>query len=166
MPLRPFLLVFCHLLFMECENFLWRKFYCIHWLQDSSGIEIDTDVLQSDYEKIRREKFEAILKIQQENSGLIEPRKNEVLMPGMYLPQPVSLPPIEPDVVSSEPQNKDGAGRLNTNPGSSFNRPGPKKHNNSNMRRHRTQNSSKQGRHWIRKDNDSQRWIHDFCPYF
>lgn len=124
---------------------------------DSNGIEIDTDVLQSDYEKTRREKFEAILKIQQENSGLIEPRKNEVLMPGMYLPQPVSLPPTEPDGISSESQNKDGAGRPNTNPGSSFNRPGPKKHNNSNMRKHRTQNSSKQGRHWIRKDNDSQR---------
>ncbi|KAL8500436.1 hypothetical protein ACS0TY_020146 [Phlomoides rotata] len=121
------------------------------------GIEIDANVLHSDYEKMRREKFEAILKIQQENSGLIEPRKNEVLLPGMFLPQSVSLPPTEPDAIPSVSENKDGAGRADSNPGSSFNRPGPgpRKHNNSNIRKHRTQNSGKHARHWIRKDNDS-----------
>lgn len=122
-------------------------------MQDSNGIEIDGDLLHSDSEKIRRQKFEAILKIQQENSGLIEPKKNEVLLPGMFLPQSVGLPSTESVGISIESRDKDPAAKSDTNPGSSFNRPGSRKHNNSNMRKHRTQNSSKQVRHWIRKDN-------------
>lgn len=112
---------------------------------------------------MRREKFEAILKIQQENSGLIEPRKNEVLLPGMFLRQSASLPPTELDGISSESENKDVAGRADTNPECSFNRPGPgpspspRKHSNSNTRRRRTQNSGKQARCWIKKDNNSQK---------
>ncbi|KAL0425742.1 UNVERIFIED_CONTAM: hypothetical protein Sradi_1109000, partial [Sesamum radiatum] len=122
---------------------------------DSNGIEIDEDILHSDSEKIRREKFEAILNLQQENSGLIEPKKTEVLLPGMFLPQPAALAPTEHDVVPNESQNKDEAPKSDTKPGSSFNRPGSRKHNGSTMRKHRTQNSSKQVRQWVRKDNVS-----------
>ncbi|KAI3444801.1 hypothetical protein Pfo_001466 [Paulownia fortunei] len=123
---------------------------------NSNGIAIDGDLLHSDSEKIRRQKFEAILKLQLENSGLIEPKKNEVLLPGMFLPQSVALPSTESEVISSESRNKDPAAKSDTNPGSSFNRPGSRKHSNSNMRKHRTQNSSKQVRHWIRKNNISE----------
>ncbi|XP_011089277.1 E3 ubiquitin-protein ligase RNF25 isoform X2 [Sesamum indicum] len=122
---------------------------------DSNGIQIDEDILHSDSEKIRRQKFEAILNLQQENSGLIEPKKTEVLLPGMFLPQPVAVPPTKPDVVPNKSQNKDEAPKSDTKPGSSFNRPGSRKHNSSTMRKHRTQNSSKQVRQWVRKDNVS-----------
>ncbi|KAK6119367.1 hypothetical protein DH2020_046887 [Rehmannia glutinosa] len=122
---------------------------------ESNGIDIDEDILHSESEKIRRQKFEAILKLQQENSGLIEPKKNEVLLPGMFLPQSVALPSTESGTISSESRTKDPTAKSDTNLGSSFNRPGPRKHNNSNMRKHRTQNSGKQARHWIKKDNVS-----------
>ncbi|KAF6152966.1 hypothetical protein GIB67_021571 [Kingdonia uniflora] len=53
-------------------------------------------ILQSEAENIRRQKFEALLKLQEENSGLIEPKRIEVLMPGMFLPEPVTLPAESP----------------------------------------------------------------------
>ncbi|KAK6162663.1 hypothetical protein DH2020_002504 [Rehmannia glutinosa] len=131
---------------------LWKIMVSI---AESNGIDIDEDLLHSESEKIRRQKFEAILKLQRENSGLIEPKKNEVLLPGMFLPQSVALPSTESGTISSESRTKDPTAKSDTNLGSSFNRPGPRKHNNSNMRKHRTQNSGKQARHWIKKDNIS-----------
>ncbi|XP_059459187.1 uncharacterized protein LOC132188679 [Corylus avellana] len=52
-------------------------------------IEVDDNqkLLESDSEDVRREKFEAILRLQQENNGLIEPKKNLVVVPGMFLLQ-------------------------------------------------------------------------------
>ncbi|GFP90526.1 E3 ubiquitin-protein ligase rnf25 [Phtheirospermum japonicum] len=126
-------------------------------LQDTDGTAIDEDVLHSDSEKIRRQKFEAILKLQQENSGLIEPKKDEVLLPGMFLPpRPVASPSTETDVIPNESRKKDPAAKSDANPGSSFNRPGPRKHSNSNARKHRAQNSGKQARNWIKKDEVSK----------
>ncbi|KAL6499459.1 hypothetical protein OROHE_026122 [Orobanche hederae] len=111
---------------------------------NSSGIDTDGDILYSDYEKIRREKFEAVLKLQQENNGLIEPKRNEVLLPGMFVPQPVVSRSTDSNAISSESQQKDPAAKPDTNPGSSFNRPCPSKQSNfSNMRKQRTQ-----VRHW------------------
>ncbi|KAL6569291.1 hypothetical protein OROMI_013805 [Orobanche minor] len=111
---------------------------------NSSGIDTDGDILYSDYEKIRREKFEAVLKLQQENNGLIEPKRNEVLLPGMFVPQPVVSRSTYSNAISSESQQKDPAAKPDTNPGSSFNRPCPSKQSNfSNMRKQRTQ-----VRHW------------------
>ncbi|KAG8391512.1 hypothetical protein BUALT_Bualt01G0195400 [Buddleja alternifolia] len=122
---------------------------------DSGRIEVDADILQSDSEKIRRQKFEAVLKLQQENSGLIEPKRNEVLLPGMFLPQAVTAPSSESDMTSSGTQNNDPSDKSETNSSSSVNRPGSRKQSNSNMRRHRPQNSRNQVRHWVRKDNVS-----------
>ncbi|GER43214.1 RWD domain-containing family protein [Striga asiatica] len=121
---------------------------------DSSGTEIDKDILHSDSEKLRRQKFEAVLRLQQENHGLIEPKKNEVLLPGVFLPQPVATPPTESDTVSSEPRKNGPTAKTDANPGSSFNRPGPRRHSNySNTRKHRPQNSGKQARNWTSKED-------------
>ncbi|CAA2966736.1 E3 ubiquitin- ligase RNF25 [Olea europaea subsp. europaea] len=114
-----------------------------HTQLDSGGIEVDKDFLEPESEKIRKEKFEAVLKRQQENSGLIEPKRNEVLLPGMYLPRPVTSPSTE-----SEPENKDPTA---TN---SDNRPSSSKRSNSRARKHRTQHSRKHDRQWIRKESD------------
>ncbi|KAL3613669.1 hypothetical protein CASFOL_041743 [Castilleja foliolosa] len=124
---------------------------------DTNGNEIDEDVLHSEPEKIRRQKFEAILKLQQENSGLIEPKKDEVLLPGMFLPpRPVVSPSTESDAIPIESRKRDPAANSHVNPGSSFNRPGPRKNSNSNARKHRAQNSGKQARNWIKKDEVSK----------
>ncbi|CAA2975488.1 E3 ubiquitin- ligase RNF25 isoform X1 [Olea europaea subsp. europaea] len=114
-----------------------------HTQLDSGGIEVDEDFLEPESEKIRKEKFEAVLKRQQENSGLIEPKRNEVLLPGMYLPRPVTSPSAE-----SEPENKDPTA---TN---SDNRPSSSKRSNSRTRKHRTQHSRKHDRQWMRKESD------------
>ncbi|KAL7158404.1 hypothetical protein ABFS83_02G141000 [Erythranthe nasuta] len=119
---------------------------------DSDGVDIDGDVLHSESEKIRRQKFEAILKLQEENSGLIETKKTEVLLPGMFLPQSIPLPSTESDAISGEPQNRSSTVKSDTIPESSNNRPRHRKNKNPNMRKHRTQSSSNQVRHWIRKD--------------
>ncbi|CAA0842749.1 RWD domain-containing protein [Striga hermonthica] len=124
---------------------------------DSSGTEIDKDILHSVSEKLRRQKFEAVLRLQQENHGLIEPKKNEVLLPGVFLPQPVASPPTESDTVSSGPRKNGPTAKTDANPGSSFNRPGPRRHSNySNTRKHRPQNSGKQARNRTSKEDASR----------
>jgi E3 ubiquitin-protein ligase RNF25 len=70
--------------------------------------EIDNDekILQSEHEIIKKQRFEAILSLQKENNGLIEPKKDLVILPGMYLQQPVAVPDStitkEPDEVERQ----------------------------------------------------------------
>ncbi|KAL3815003.1 hypothetical protein ACJIZ3_016271 [Penstemon smallii] len=123
---------------------------------ESSEIENDKDILESDSEKNRRQKFDAILKLQQENSGLIESKKSEVLLPGMFLPQPVALPSTDTDVRSNDSLSKDPVAKYQTRPGPSVNGRGSRKQRNTNSKKHCPQDSTKQVRHWIRKENDSQ----------
>lgn len=140
--------------YMLFISFSYQSSLC--WFQDCAGTEIDGGFLHSESEIIRRQKFDTILKIQHENNGLIEPKKNEVLLPGMFLPpQPVALPSTESQGNSNESENKDSVVKSDTNPGSSFDRHRPRKPNHSH-RKQRTQNSSKQTRHWIRRDNISE----------
>ncbi|CAL5331277.1 hypothetical protein CsSME_00012298 [Camellia sinensis var. sinensis] len=120
----------------------------------SSGAEVNEDaqLLLSTLEKTRRQKFEAILKLQQENSGLIEPKKNEVLLPGMFLPQltPQSTPVSVKE--TSEQQHTDPTVPSVTNSIGSSSRPSTSEHRNSGMRKHRGRNSRKQFKQWIKKD--------------
>ncbi|XP_020586205.1 E3 ubiquitin-protein ligase RNF25 isoform X2 [Phalaenopsis equestris] len=64
--------------------------------------EEDKAVLYSDLENKRRQYFDAILKLQQEKKGLIEPKKNLVIMAGMFLPESV-----EPPISSAEEKNEE-----------------------------------------------------------
>ncbi|WVZ16112.1 hypothetical protein V8G54_009094 [Vigna mungo] len=59
---------------------------------DNEELNDEDTLLQSENEIIRKQKFEAILNLQKENSGLIEPKKDILILPGMYLPQPVAMP--------------------------------------------------------------------------
>ncbi|KAG6393353.1 hypothetical protein SASPL_147592 [Salvia splendens] len=121
---------------------------------DCAGTEIDGGFLQSEEEIIRKEKFDAILKIQQENNGLIEPKKNEVLLPGMFLPQPVGLPSAESEGVSSEAQSKEPA-QPNPMPIQKVRSTDTGRGSRTTIIKQRTQNTNKQVRQWIRKDNVS-----------
>ncbi|XP_073308751.1 uncharacterized protein [Primulina huaijiensis] len=120
---------------------------------DSYENEVDKDFLQSDSEKLRRQKFETVLKLQQENSGLIETKNTEVLLSGMFLPQSVLLHSTESNIVPNESRKEEVVVKSGANPGSSFNRPGSKKHSKSNPKKHGPQNSRKQSRQWIVKDD-------------
>ncbi|RRT46546.1 hypothetical protein B296_00054371 [Ensete ventricosum] len=69
-----------------------------------SGIDEGEDeelLLLSGSEKNRRQHFEALLKLQQDNNGLIEPRKDLAILPGMFLPEPIN-PPTLSSATSSE----------------------------------------------------------------
>ncbi|RZC20141.1 E3 ubiquitin-protein ligase RNF25 isoform A [Glycine soja] len=74
---------------------------------DNEELNEEEKLLQSEDEINRRQKYEAILNLQKENSGLIEPKKEMVILPGMYLPQPVAMPSSTPTKESDEPQQKD-----------------------------------------------------------
>ncbi|KAJ1439533.1 Aminotransferase-like, plant mobile domain [Sesbania bispinosa] len=74
---------------------------------DNGEVDDEETLLQSEYEIIRRQKFEAILNLQKDNSGLIEPKRDLVILPGMYLPQPVALPSSTSTNESEEQQERD-----------------------------------------------------------
>jgi len=133
--------------------------------------EVDNDekILQSENEIIRKQRFEAILSLQKENNGLIEPKKDIVILPGMYLQQPVAAPTStkEPDEI--EQQERDppavGSGR---HVGGTSNGPSSSGNRNIGARRNRPRNghhSNSTARHprklvqqqWVRRDNPSNK---------
>ncbi|KVH91254.1 RWD domain-containing protein [Cynara cardunculus var. scolymus] len=120
-------------------------------LDNTEGIENEM-LLRLDSENTRRQKFEAILKLQQENNGLIEPKKTEVLMPGMFLPRPTTT--IAANATSSDKESATGeqASESKTNAGVSSN---SSNHRRSGPRsRYRGRNSRTQvDRRWIVKEN-------------
>lgn len=125
--------------------------------QSSDGTEVDDDedkLLHSDSENMRRQKFEAILKLQQEKGGLIEPKRDLVVLPGMFLPQPATSPtsPVE----TTEQEQREQPLQAETNPSGSSNMPSSSKHRNSGSRKLRARNNPrKQVRQWIRKDSST-----------
>ncbi|GAV71089.1 RWD domain-containing protein/zf-RING_2 domain-containing protein [Cephalotus follicularis] len=120
----------------------------------SNGTEvIDADsLLQSDTENIRRQKFEAILKLQQENSGLIEPKRDLLIQPGMFLPQAVSIPAAKILEQTTKQHQRDPAVHSESINGSSSKRPSTSKHRNSGTRQQRP-HPRQPVRQWIKKEN-------------
>ncbi|KAK1418797.1 hypothetical protein QVD17_27944 [Tagetes erecta] len=107
------------------------------------------DTLHSDLENTRRKKFEAILKLQQENNGLIEPKKTEVLMPGMFLPRPTTTTTTTDKEVTNNEQATESKSNGDVSKASSSNRrsSGPRS-------RYRGKNPRGQvNRQWIVKEN-------------
>ncbi|KAG5627039.1 hypothetical protein H5410_012257 [Solanum commersonii] len=131
----------------------------------SSRFEVNNEdkILSSDSEKLRREKFDAILKLQQEKGGLIEIKKHEVLRPGIFLPQPAALPSTASTEEAKEQQDKDMAVNSRTNSSGSTNKPntsrarnsGTKKHQGHNSRKQVAQSSRKQVTQWVKKENSN-----------
>ncbi|MED6184908.1 hypothetical protein PIB30_051944 [Stylosanthes scabra] len=126
----------------------------------------EENLLQSEDEIIRRKKFETILNLQKENSGLIESKKDIVIVPGMYLPQPVAMSSSTQSKESDEQQEKDppevGSGRHEP----SSNRPSSSGHRNSGARKQRAgnhhsnstvRNSRKPAQQWVRRDNPNRK---------
>ncbi|XP_059313021.1 uncharacterized protein LOC132064142 [Lycium ferocissimum] len=131
----------------------------------SSGSEVNKEdkLLFSESEKLRREKFDAILKLQQEKGGLIEIKKHEVLRPGIYLPQPAALPSTASTEEAKEQQDEDLATNSRTNSSGSSNKPGASRARNSGTKKHQGHSSRKQVTHssrkqvtqWVKKENSN-----------
>ncbi|KAK7350450.1 hypothetical protein VNO77_09103 [Canavalia gladiata] len=133
---------------------------------DNDEIKEDEKLLQSEYEVIRRQNFEAILNLQKENSGLIEPKRDIVILPGMYLPQPVAMPSSTMTKESDEQQENDpptvvsGTSGMSNGPSSSRQRnfgarrqkPRSDHRSNSTVR-----NPRKPVQQWVRRDNPSKK---------
>ncbi|KAJ0053860.1 hypothetical protein Pint_00102 [Pistacia integerrima] len=133
-------------------------------LRISDGPEVDDNekLLQSDSEDMRRQKFEAILKLQEERSGLIEPKRELVVLPGMFLSQPAALPtPTTKETTEQEQREPpelepvEMPAPAETNPTGSSNRPSTSKRWNSGTRKPRVRNPRKQVRQWVKKDNST-----------
>ncbi|KAF7138283.1 hypothetical protein RHSIM_Rhsim07G0036200 [Rhododendron simsii] len=125
-----------------------------HLSSSDAKLDDNESLIESDSEKFRREKFESVLKLQQENSGLIEPPKNEVLLPGMFLPLPIPEPTTVSVKETADPQNTESSVGAVANSSGSSNRPRTSGHKNSGMRKHRGgRNPRNQGRQWIKKES-------------
>ncbi|KAK7277160.1 hypothetical protein RIF29_18311 [Crotalaria pallida] len=132
---------------------------------DNDKANDEEELLQSEYEIIRRHKFEAILNLQKENSGLIEPKKDLVILPGMYLPQPVATPSSTSTQDSDEHQEKDPPKVVSEkHVGGTSNAPSSSRNRNFGARRQRprsdhfgsaVRNQRKPiQQQWVRRDNN------------
>ncbi|XP_027186617.1 uncharacterized protein [Cicer arietinum] len=133
---------------------------------NNDEVNNDEIILQSEHEIIRKQRFEAILCLQTENNGLIEPKKDLVILPGMYLPQQVTAPEStltkEPDEIEQHERDPPavGSGKHvsgtsngssssgNRNFGARRNR-GRSDHHSSSTARH----PRKPVQQWVRRDN-------------
>ncbi|KAL5560497.1 hypothetical protein UlMin_036708 [Ulmus minor] len=123
---------------------------------DENEAEDNEKILYSDSENIRRHRFEATLKLQQENSGLIEPVRTINVSSGMFLPQQVTQPAVAAVVSeeSNEQQQRNCPLISDVHTGGSSQRPNAARHKNPYMRRQRPQNSKRSGvQQWVRKEN-------------
>ncbi|XP_019464812.1 PREDICTED: E3 ubiquitin-protein ligase RNF25 isoform X1 [Lupinus angustifolius] len=139
----------------------------------SSQVSLDSDkatdeeeLLQSEHEIIRRQKFEVIFNLQKENSGLIEPKKDLVILPGMYLPQPAATPSSTSTQESDEQQEKDIPTVISEkHAGETSNPPSSSRHKNFGARRQRPRSDNHSSstvrnprkpvqQQWVRRDNN------------
>lgn len=74
---------------------------CLFTFQASLTVDLGEDekeLLHSEAEQNRRKRIESLVNVQQELNGLIEPKKDLAIQPGMY----VSVPPSTPDTAEEE----------------------------------------------------------------
>ncbi|ONI22480.1 hypothetical protein PRUPE_2G132200 [Prunus persica] len=118
-------------------------------------------LLQSESENARRQNFEALLKSQQENSGLIEPKKNIVVLPGMLLPPPVASSTSETAKESAEEQQREppvtsemhSGGSSDRHSGGSSDGPNTHEQRSSTSRERRVRNTRRPVKQWIKKES-------------
>lgn len=135
---------------------------------DNAEANDEEGLLHSEYEIIRRQKFEAILNLQEENSGLIEPKRDIVILPGMYLPQPVATPSSKSIKESDEHQEKVLPSVVSGKHASgTSNAPSSSRHRNFGARRQgarsdhhsssTVRNPRKPVQQWVRRENPSSK---------
>ncbi|KAL6842851.1 hypothetical protein ACP4OV_027164 [Aristida adscensionis] len=135
---------------------------------DTSGLalltidlgEDEKELLHSELEKNRRKRIESLLNLQQERNGLIEPKKDLAIQPGMY----VSLPPIVPDTAEggNDPCEETTTSTSEMEPRSVTNNTSSNKQGNSGHRRRNRGHPSRRQPHgqparqqWQRRGADT-----------
>ncbi|RWR86721.1 zinc finger protein [Cinnamomum micranthum f. kanehirae] len=127
-------------------------------LWGASTNDDEMEFLQSEMEHNRRQKYEAVLKLQEENRGLIEPRRNDVLLPGMFLPEPVNVLVASAKIITDERQDEGFACNppLESDLSSSSSKPSTSKHHNASTRR---KNRGNHPRKQINAQSSRKQWI-------
>ena len=133
-------------------------------LQESWTLDLGEDekeLLRSEAEQIRRKRIESLVNLQQERNGLIEPKKDLAIQPGMY----VTLPPSTPDTAageSTDPNDDTTTSTSETEQCSQANNTTSNKTKNSGNRRRNRANALRRQSHgqpvrqqWQRKEADS-----------
>ncbi|XP_060673739.1 uncharacterized protein LOC132803918 isoform X2 [Ziziphus jujuba] len=111
------------------------------------------ELLHSSLENTRRQRFEAILKLQQDNSGLIEPKRHLSVSPGMFAPLPVTSNDTVTNKAYDEQQQRDSPDTSEMHMGDSSARPNTSIRRNSGTRKQKVQNFRRPVKQWIRKEN-------------
>ncbi|KAF8665215.1 hypothetical protein HU200_054111 [Digitaria exilis] len=124
--------------------------------------EDEKELLYSEAEQIRRKRIESLVNLQQECNGLIEPKKDLAIQPGMY----VTLPSNTPDTATEE--NADPSEEITTSTSGTEqlsqanNTTSTTKPKNSGYRRRNRANASRRQPHgqpgrqqWQRKEADN-----------
>ncbi|CAJ1948066.1 unnamed protein product [Sphenostylis stenocarpa] len=135
---------------------------------DNEEVNNGEILLQSEDEIIRRQRFEAILNLQKENSGLIEPKKEIVILPGMYLPQPVAMPSSTSTKESDDQTQKEPPAVVSgKHGGGTSNAPSSSRPRNFGARRQKARSDNhssstlrdprKPVQQWIRRDSPSNK---------
>ena len=125
------------------------------------GEEVEDPLLQSESEITRRERFEAILKTQEEKGGLVQPKKNISVVPGMYLPPPAPASSSSNQEEASQEQGQQvehKEGEPETNSSSSNNNRrgrgrgrGGRGYSNVNRRKQNSQDPRKPTKQWVQR---------------
>uniref|UniRef100_A0A1D1YRX2 E3 ubiquitin-protein ligase RNF25 n=1 Tax=Anthurium amnicola TaxID=1678845 RepID=A0A1D1YRX2_9ARAE len=120
----------------------------------------EKSVLESDAENTRRQQFEALLKLQQENSGLIEPKKDLVVTPGMFLPEHVTQHTVAPGNIVEHSEDGESNAMLMVDSNGALNTRADNVHKHASMRRGRSHNPRKHlngqssRKQWIKKEKN------------
>ncbi|KAL5204829.1 hypothetical protein ABZP36_009700 [Zizania latifolia] len=122
--------------------------------------EDENELLHSESENNRREKFASLFNLQQERNGLIEPKKDLSIQPGMYISRPPSAPTAaEGDTIDDSCEGTTTSTSA-VEAHSQTNSTGTTKHNSGHRRRNRSHASRRQpfgqpgGQQWRRKGAD------------
>ncbi|KAK3118958.1 hypothetical protein QOZ80_9BG0711360 [Eleusine coracana subsp. coracana] len=122
--------------------------------------EDEKELLYSEAEQNRRKRIESLVNLQQECNGLIEPKKDLAIQPGMY----ISLPSSAPDtaVGDGDPSEDTTTSTSEMEPHSLTNNTSSNKHKNSGHRRRNRANASRRQQHgqpdrqqWQRREADT-----------
>lgn len=122
--------------------------------------EDEKELLRSEAEQLRRKRIESLVNLQQERNGLIEPKKDLAIQPGMY----VTLPPITSETAGENIDPNDGTTTSisETEQCSQANNTTSNKPKNSGNRRRNRANALRRQSHgqpvrqqWQRKEADS-----------
>ncbi|XP_062182609.1 uncharacterized protein LOC133886787 [Phragmites australis] len=121
--------------------------------------EDEKELLHSESEKNRRKRIDSLLNLQQERNGLIEPKKDLAIQPGMYVSLPPSVPPTAAG--DNDPCEETTTSTPELEPCSLTNTRG-NKHRNSGHRRRNRPNAPRRQPHgqparqqWQRKEADT-----------